>query len=198
VEETSVRFRRSRNVNDGSRAAARAQSSGSAPAPSKSAWGTSTRSHAELSSTRQLRPSLFSARAFSFVLERVAGYDYRMDNPVTEVPLRKRSTPYTFNVVISHQGRTLQVYSGASANLAGTAYWQAISTLKFVQLNGKVELLVMLSRKAYGSFTTELGTKNLHVPAGECVKWMSGSWSGDHLYEKMLATIPGMPGPYTP
>jgi hypothetical protein len=39
------------------------------------------------------------------------------------------------------------------------------------------------------------GVKSLQTPTGECIKWMSGSWSGDHLYEKMLATIPGMPGP---
>jgi hypothetical protein len=124
-----------------------------------------------------------------------------MDNSVTEVPLRKRSTPYEFGVTMLHQGRTLTVYKGASANSAGTAYWQAVKTLTFLHADGKVELAVTLSRKPYGSFVTEVepgGVKSLHVPAGECVKWMSGSWSGNHLYEKMLATIPGMPGPFQP
>ncbi len=121
-----------------------------------------------------------------------------MDNPVTEVPLRKRSTPYTFRVVITHDGKTLNVYEGASANSARSAYWQAIQTLAFLKANGRLELLVMMSKRPYGGFLTEVGTKTLHVPSGECVKWMSGSWAGDHLYEKMLATIPGMPGPYTP
>lgn len=121
-----------------------------------------------------------------------------MDNPVTEVPLRKRSTPYAFRVVVTHEGRTLGVYDGASANYARAAYWQAVHTLKFLKSNGRIELFVTLSKRPFGGFTTEVGTNTLHVPSGECVKWMSGSWSGDHLYEKMLATIPGMPGPYTP
>ena len=124
-----------------------------------------------------------------------------MDNPVTEVPLRKRSTPYNFAVTIAHQGRPLTVYSGASANAVRTAYWQAVNTLRFLGTDGKIELVVMLSRQPYGSFVTEIesgAAKSLHAPTGDCVNWTSGSWSGDHLYEKMLATIPGMIGPVQP
>ena len=118
---------------------------------------------------------------------------------MTEVPLRKRSTPYGFAVTITHQGSTLTAYKGASPNFAGTAYWQAVNTLKLLRADGKIELVVTLSGKPHGSFVTEIdggSLKSLHAPIGECVKWMSGSWSGDHLHEKILATIPGLPGPY--
>jgi hypothetical protein len=124
-----------------------------------------------------------------------------MNNPVTEVPLRKRSTPYEFAVTVTHQGRTLAVYSRTSPNYARMAYWQAVHTLAFIPAEGKVELAVTLDKKPYGSFTTEMatsGVRTLHIPSGECTKWMSGSWLGDHIYEKMLATIPGIPGPYQP
>jgi hypothetical protein len=124
-----------------------------------------------------------------------------MDNPVTEVSLRKRSTPYGFAVTITHQARTLAAYEGASANFARTAYWQAVHTLTFLRSDGKVELVVTLSRKPFGSFVTAVESsvvESLHAPTGECIKWMSGSWSGDHLYEKMLATVPGVPGPVRP
>ena len=125
-------------------------------------------------------------------------YHFGMDNLVTEVPLRKRSTPYRFRVAVTQDGRTLKVYDGGSPNSARSAYWQAVHTLAFVKMQARVEMFVTLSNDPYGSFLTETGTKTLHVPSGDCVKWMSGSWSGDHLHEKMLATIPGMPGPYTP
>ena len=124
-----------------------------------------------------------------------------MDNPVTEVPLRKRSTRYEFAVTVTHEGRTLTAYGGASPNYSRAAYWQAVHTFAFIRAEGKIELAVTLAKKPYGSFTTDLvtsGVKSLHIPSGECTKWMSGSWSGDHIYEKMLATIPGMPGPYQP
>src|SRR3989442_826888 len=81
------------------------------------------------------------------------------------------------------------------------AYCQAVNTLKFLRSDGKVELVVTISKKPYGSFVTEVEkstVKSLHTPTGECVKWLSGTWSGDHLYEKMLATSPGMPGPVQP
>jgi hypothetical protein len=124
-----------------------------------------------------------------------------MDNPVTEVPLRKRSTPYDFAVIITHQGRALTTYEGASAKFAQSAYWQAVNTLTFLRASGTIELAVTLSKKTYGRFLTEVDigvVSSLHVPTGECVAWMSGSWSGDHLSEKLLATIPGMPSPYDP
>jgi hypothetical protein len=124
-----------------------------------------------------------------------------MDNPVTEVPLRKRSTPYGFTATIMRQGKALTVYKGASANSAGTAYWQAVSTVAFLQGEANIDLAVTLSGLPYGGFTTEFASGkaiSLHVATGECLKWMSGSWSGDHLYEKMLATIPGLTRPFQP
>jgi hypothetical protein len=66
-----------------------------------------------------------------------------------------------------------------------------VYTLRFLVTDGKIELVVMLSREPYGSFLTEIesgAAKSFHAPTGHCVKWTSGSWSGDHLHEKMLAT----------
>jgi hypothetical protein len=145
----------------------------------------------------QIDASAPECRVCRSVPGRVVG-SCNMDKPVTEIPLRKRSTPYGFAVTIKHQTRRLTAYEGASANFARTAYWQAVHTLAFLRSDGEIELVVTLSKKPYGRFETEVessGVKSLHVPTGECTKWMSGSWSGDHLVEKMLATVPGMPGP---
>jgi hypothetical protein len=55
------------------------------------------------------------------------------------------------------------------------------------------------SRRPYGGFLTEIekgGTvKSLHVPSGHCIDWADGGWSGEDLPKKLIATIPGMPGP---
>jgi hypothetical protein len=123
-----------------------------------------------------------------------------MDNPVTEVALRKRSTPYSFCVNICHEGRTLTVYKGASAMYARGSYWQSVGTLRFLCVTGTIELVALLAKEPHGGFITEIeggNVKSLHVPKGECVKWIEGSWAGN-LYEKVLATIPGMPEPLIP
>src|SRR6266700_5529974 len=104
-----------------------------------------------------------------------------MNNPATEVLLRKRSTPYTFAVTLPFDGRDLAIYQGASAKTAGASYWQAINVLKFTKVRGRVELIVNLQKTFYGSFVTGGGEPPaLHVPTGGCLSWMSGSWSGDH------------------
>jgi hypothetical protein len=55
------------------------------------------------------------------------------------------------------------------------------------------------NRNAYGGFLTEIEkggkSRSLHVPSGHCIEWADGGWSGDDLVRKLIATIPGMPGP---
>ena len=122
-----------------------------------------------------------------------------MENPITEVPLRQRSTPYDFSVTINSSSRNLDIYSGRSWKCAQAAYWQAINVALFCGVEAEIDLTVTKNEQPYGAFTTRISGHKLadpiHVPAGHCINWTSGSWSGDHLYEKLLATIPGMPGP---
>jgi hypothetical protein len=121
-----------------------------------------------------------------------------MENPVTEVPLRKRSTPYDFTVTVSRGSERRRLYKGTSANYAKASYWQAIQMATFLGLHGSIHMSVFRDKQSYGVFTTEHEggkVKLLHVPSGKCIEWTTGSWSGDHLAEKLLATIPGVPGP---
>jgi hypothetical protein len=121
-----------------------------------------------------------------------------MENPVRDVPLRKRSTPYDFAVVMIRGPETLRLFDGTSAGYAKTSYWQAVRSAAFLGLSGTIKMSVTVARKPYGSFATDLAegkVKSLHIPSGECAGWTVGLWSGEHLAEKKLATIPGLPGP---
>lgn len=103
-------------------------------------------------------------------------YDYRMNNPATDVRLRTRSMPYGVAVTITNRGRILTAYKGASANPAGMDYWQGVRTLAFPQADGRINLVVPLSGLPYGGFTTEVQSwkpMSLHLATGECLKWMS-------------------------
>jgi hypothetical protein len=121
-----------------------------------------------------------------------------MDNPVTEVPLRKRSTPYEFSVDVTKDSHTANVYTGKAANHAMSSYWQAINLSMFLGADLLVRMAITRSRIPYGEFATAVNQgkiKSHHIPAGKCIAWTTGSWSGEHLIEKLIATIPGMPGP---
>lgn len=121
-----------------------------------------------------------------------------MNNPVTEVPLRKRSTPYEFSVAVTKDSHTANIYTGNSANYALSSYWQAVNLSVFLGANLFVRIKITRSRTPYGEFATEVNQgkiKSCHIPAGECIAWTTGSWSGEHLTEKRIATIPGMLGP---
>jgi aconitase A len=116
----------------------------------------------------------------------------------TEDRLRKRSTPYDFIVTIASDSGNRTLYKGRSANYAKASYWQAIKLVTFIGFSGNVNMAITKSKEPYGAFATELRekkVKSLHVPSGDCIEWMEGSWSGEHLAEKLLATIPGMAGP---
>lgn len=122
-----------------------------------------------------------------------------MNSVVREIPLRKRSTRYDFAVTMTRGSEHLRLYKGTSHNYATASYWQGVRVAAFLGLgHGAVNLEVILYGEHHGRFATELvGGKvtSLHVPSGECVAWTRGDWTGEHLAEKLLATIPGMPGP---
>lgn len=121
-----------------------------------------------------------------------------MDNSVSEVHLRKRPTPYDFVVELTSGSATTRLYDGTSARYAKSSYWQAVSVGVFLKVDGAVRVVVTRSRTPYGAFETEVEAgrvRSLHIPSGKCVEWTTGSWEGEHLAEKLIATIPGMPGP---
>src|SRR4051794_23649462 len=62
------------------------------------------------------------------------------DNPVTEVYLHRRSSPYDFVVDMSFNSRSLELYSGTSYKSALSAYWQAVNILQFTALTGRVHM----------------------------------------------------------
>ena len=119
-------------------------------------------------------------------------------NPTTEVHLRRRSTPYDFEVTIDGGERSLGVYKGTSYQYAVNAYWQAVNTLRFLRASGRVLMTLMTQRKLYGGFSTELDSgkvTSLHIASGQCVGWLTEPWLGGDIYKKIIATVPGTLGP---
>jgi hypothetical protein len=121
-----------------------------------------------------------------------------MKNSVTEVPLRKRSTPYDFAVIMARGPEERRLYKGSSARYAKNSYWQGVQVATFLGLRGSVRLTVILGDEHYGDFTTEIDggkVSSMHVPSGKCAEWTVDSRAGVHLAEWLLATMPGVPGP---
>jgi hypothetical protein len=119
-------------------------------------------------------------------------------NPTTEVRLRRRSTPYDFEVTLTCDGRSLGAYKGRSYQHALDAYWQAVQTLRFLGLSGRLIISLRIERSPYGGFSTEFDSgkaTSLHVPSGQCVGWAAENWLGENIYKKIIATVPGTLGP---
>ena len=119
-------------------------------------------------------------------------------NPITEVPLRRRSTPYDFRVIMNSNESSLGLYNGRSYKSALDAYWQGVRTLHFLHQSGRVSLNLSRDKQPYGSFHTEFNhgsASSLHVPSGRCVEWADERWSGENIEEKMIATVPGTLSP---
>jgi hypothetical protein len=116
---------------------------------------------------------------------------------VVDVPLRKRSTPYEFVVRMSRDGKTIELYNGKSCNYARAAYWQDVSTVRFLHTSVKVEMAITESNEPVGGFTTTLETGqviSLHEPSGRCVEWAKRRCIGGSIAEKILSVIPGTLG----
>lgn len=119
-------------------------------------------------------------------------------NPTTEVRLPRRSTPYDFEVTMICGGRSLKLYKGKSYQYALGAYWQAVRTLHFLGLSGRLLIGLATDRNPYGGFSTQFESgraTSLHVPSGQCVGWAAENWSEENIYKKVIATVPGTLGP---
>ena len=119
-------------------------------------------------------------------------------NPITEVRLRRRSTPYDFRVLMMCDGRSLGLYDGTSYKYALSAYWQSIRTLHFLRLSGRLLISLTTDGNPYGEFSTEFDSgkvTSLHVPSGQCIGWAAENWLGENIYKKIIATVPGTLGP---
>ena len=119
--------------------------------------------------------------------------------PVSEVRLRRRSTSYDFVVTISSGNQTLEIYKGRSYQYALTAYWQAVSILRFLAASGIVQIELTKGREPFGSFRTELEDgriTTLHHAAGGCAEWTRRGWTGAEgdLAEKIISVVPGTLG----
>ena len=122
------------------------------------------------------------------------------DNPITEVPLHRRSTPYEFVVSLIENQELLRVYHGKSHNYACGAYWQAVSTSRFLKASVTVNMEITKEEKPFGGFSTEIaagGVTSLHKASGNCRDWITKPWLGKDVAEKLIATVPGTLGPST-
>jgi hypothetical protein len=116
---------------------------------------------------------------------------------VSEVRLRRRSTPYDFVVTITSGNQTLEIYTGRSYQYALSAYWQAVSILRFLAASGTVQIELTKEREPFGGFRTKLEAGRiiaLHHAAGRCVEWTSRGWIEGDIAEKIIAVIPGTLG----
>ena len=115
------------------------------------------------------------------------------DNPISEVHLHQRSSPYDFMVTMTFNDRSLELYSGTSYKNSLAAYWQAVKTLSFARLRGNVRMALTVERQLYGGFITQIDPDSearLHVPDGECLDWAYKRTLSN--VELMIGTIPGM------
>src|SRR5438445_12236183 len=112
----------------------------------------------------------------------------RKEEPVSEVRLRRRSTPYDFVVTITSGNRTLEIYKGMSYQYALRAYWQGVSTLRFLTASGTVQMHLTKDRGPFGSFRTELEGGRLtalHHALGGCAEWTRRGWFDREVAEKI-------------
>lgn len=123
------------------------------------------------------------------------------EDPVTDVPLHQRSSPYDFSVDVFIDSGSLRVYGGKHGNAsyknALSAYWQAVNMLRFAHVAGTVRMELTVGRNPYGGFTTEVAPIHqpgrepvLHIPDGECLNWAYRRTLG--IVELMIATTPNM------
>jgi hypothetical protein len=119
------------------------------------------------------------------------------DNPVTEVHLRKHSTPYAFIVTLTTEAGQQRLYKGESWRSAHDAYWQAVRVTRHFTQTAIVRNDLKENGEAFGGFVTEIKNGNVdsdchHIPHGECLKWAYRKWTLGNTPEKILCMIPGM------
>ena len=116
---------------------------------------------------------------------------------ISEVRLRRRSTPYDFVVTITSGNQTLEIYRGRSYQYALNAYWQAVSILRFLAASGTAQMELTKEREPFGGFRTMLEAGRLtalHHATGRCMEWTRRGWIDGEIAEKIISVIPGTLG----
>lgn len=96
---------------------------------------------------------------------------------VDSATLRGRSSPYDYVVVMSSNGRSVNLYKGRSPGSAMTAYGQAVDVTKFLGCSAKIEIMLTEVQSPYsifGGFASQVEdgrTTAYHRPYGGCAEW---------------------------
>ncbi len=92
-------------------------------------------------------------------------------------PLRARSSPYDYRVVMSCSGHSLDLYSGRSPTNAMSAYGYAVSITKFLGCSARIDISLIEPRSphaVFGGFATQIEQGRVsayHQPYGRCAEW---------------------------
>lgn len=118
---------------------------------------------------------------------------------ITLVPLRRRSSPYTFDLAIELPERSQKLYQGRSYKYALFAYWNAIKVVGLLRATATIRLVVGQDRQDKGGFFTDIQAgiaqnEGFHAAYGDCREWRNQNWDAQHLVEKLISTVPGTPG----
>ena len=121
------------------------------------------------------------------------------ETAISYVPVRKRSSPYNFTVVMELAERSDPLYDGRSFKYAMAVYWNSAWVVGLTRGTATVRLVVKEKRRDMGGFLTRItaGTvkkEDLHAAYGDCQHWGNLPWSERHLVEKLVSTIPGTLG----
>lgn len=92
-------------------------------------------------------------------------------------PLRERSSPYDYRVVMRSDDRSLNLYNGRSTTNAMSAYGHAVVVTKFLGRSAEIDIRLTEPQSphaVFGGFTTRLEdghTTTYHKPYGGCAQW---------------------------
>jgi hypothetical protein len=92
-------------------------------------------------------------------------------------PPRARSSPYDCRVVLTAEGRSLDLYNGRSPMSAMSAYGQAVLVTKFLGCSARIGISLIEPRSPhamFGGFATEIEQGRVtayHQPYGRCAEW---------------------------
>jgi len=120
-----------------------------------------------------------------------------MENTIAHVALRKRATPYAYDVIVTSEERRAKLFDGKAYRDAVGCYWQAVEMLRFLKASGEVNLRLTENRNPFGGFTTKVEAGSLvvhHKPNGQCREWVTRGWIGHPIEEKVISTIPNTLG----
>jgi hypothetical protein len=105
------------------------------------------------------------------------GDESRENGEGYSAPLRARSSPYDYRVVMKCEGRSLDLYNGRSPTNAMSAYGQAVVVTKFLRRSADIDIRLTepwSPHAVFGGFETQLEegqTTAYHRPYGGCAEW---------------------------